>query len=325
MMNAYLSNSSDFLSKKWKFLLKWGVVIAAYVFLAHKLIHFTHYDQLFFWWQQLPALQFCWLVAVVVLLPLNWFLEALKWNFLTAHIQKTSLKTSLEAVLAGVSTGFFTPNRVGELVGRVLYLDTGNRKAGIALSVVNSLTQNLVMAIFGIPACLILFYSTKNAFVLDMECFLWIALLFLALSLALYFSLPKVIRYVAQTAIAKRISDFTVGVSMHSRNDLFRIIGVSMLRYFVFCLQFFLMLRFFGIHLQVYEALIAIPTNYLLVTFLPSLAFSEVAVRSSSAVLVIGLFSGQVVNIALAGICIWAINFIVPMLIGSAMMIRRKV
>ena len=85
------------------------------------------------------------------------------------------------------------------------------------------------------------------------------------------------------------------------------------------------MLRFFNIELTPFQALMAIPTTYLFVTFTPSLAFSEVAIRSSYAVLVIGAFSGQIVNIALAGVCIWAVNFIIPMLVGSALMIRKSV
>ena len=84
------------------------------------------------------------------------------------------------------------------------------------------------------------------------------------------------------------------------------------------------MLQFFGIELSYWQALVAIPTNYLFVTFTPSLAFSEATVRSSFAVLTIGAFSGQTVNIALAGMCIWMLNFVVPMLIGSVVMVRKN-
>ncbi|MFT3752727.1 MAG: lysylphosphatidylglycerol synthase domain-containing protein [Paludibacter sp.] len=313
-----------FLQANWELILKWVVVLAACLFLTHKLIYFSEYDRLLSWWRQMPLAQSWWLVAVVALLPVNWLVEALKWNLLTAPLQKLSLKTSVRAVLAGISTGFFTPNRVGELMGRVLYLDAGNRKAGVALSIVSSLTQNLVMAIFGIPAFVILFYSTTNVFAINMQYFLLSVLAFLVLFLALYFSLPKLSRYFAQTKIAAGVRGFADGLALHSRSGLFRIVGVSMLRYIVFCLQFFLMLRFFGVQLQLSEALIAIPAHYLIVTFLPSFAFSEAAVRSSSAVLIVGLYSGLVANIALAGICVWAVNFIVPMLVGLMLLAPGK-
>ena len=82
------------------------------------------------------------------------------------------------------------------------------------------------------------------------------------------------------------------------------------------------MLRFFGVNLAPIQALIAIPANYLFVTYTPSIAFSEAAVRSSYAILFIGAFSTQLVGIALAGVCIWVVNFILPLFLGSIVMLR---
>ncbi|HEY6913712.1 MAG TPA: hypothetical protein VI413_03465, partial [Paludibacter sp.] len=174
------------------------------------------------------------------------------------------------------------------------------------------------------PACFIYFYSTTNMLEIDIENFLLVLMVFLFLSVLLYFYLPKLSQYLAKTNIASKVSSFTTGLSAYKRVDLIKIVGVSLFRYFVFGSQFFLMLHFFGIQLQPLEALIAIPTNYLFVTFSPSVAFSEAAIRSSYAVLFIGSYSGQVINIALAGISIWAVNFVIPMLIGSLIMVGRK-
>jgi hypothetical protein len=90
----------------------------------------------------------------------------------------------------------------------------------------------------------------------------------------------------------------------------------SLLRYFVFCFQFYAVLQFFSIDLELWQALLAIPTNYLFVTITPSMAFSETAIRSSYAMIFIGFFSNQIINIALAGTTIWIINFGLPMLAG---------
>jgi len=103
-----------------------------------------------------------------------------------------------------------------------------------------------------------------------------------------------------------------------------QIMLISLGRYVVFCTQFFFMLRFLGVDLSMEQALISIPTSYLFVTFTPSFAFSDVAVRSSYAVLVIGVFSGQVVSIALAGACIWLVNFVIPLLVGLVVLAKQK-
>jgi len=324
--NNHIESQSQALSfnRHWVSWMKWAFLILAYLFLAYKLITFTHYGELLKWWCQMPLLQCWWLAAVVMLLPINWLLEAFKWKMLTAGVEKINLFRAMKGVLAGISTGFFTPNRVGELVGRVIYLNAENRKAGVTLSVVNSLTQNLVMAGCGVPAALAFFYFTTNTLAIDFENFILIMLAVVLVFGLIYLELPKLSRFLGESSIALSIADFTGCLADYSRFDLFKIMLISLVRYAVFCVQFFMILRFFGIDLDYTEALIAIPTTYLFVTFSPSFAFSEAAVRSSYAVLFIGAYSGQVVNIALAGVSVWAINFIVPMLVGSLLLAKSE-
>jgi hypothetical protein len=265
-----------------------------------------------------------WLAGVFALLPLNWYLEALKWKALTSHVQKIKLYTSVNAVLSGISTGFFTPNRVGELVGRVAFLKPENRKAGVTLCVVNSLTQNLVMALCGIPACILFFSYTAGKMQPDIIHFISITMTGILITGVIYFTLPRWSQLLQKSRLYDQIKPFTNCLAGYKPEDLLLITGISFFRYMVFCVQFFFMLHFFGIQLAIPAALLAIPTNYLFVTFTPSLAFSEAAVRSSYAVLIIGVLSCQVVNIALAGVCIWAVNFAIPMLVGSVVMWRKK-
>ena len=304
--------------------LKVLILVASWSFLAYKLITFTQYDDLALQWKLMPFIRLGWLAGVSALLPLNWYLEALKWKMLTSPVQKIELKASVRAVLSGISTGFFTPNRVGELVGRVAFLKPENRKAGITLCLINSITQNLVMAFCGIPACIFFFLSTSGRLKPDILHFILLTMIGILMIGFIYAMLPQWSRRIKKSRLSFKIRTFTDCLSGYRLKDLLHITGVSLFRYIVFCTQFYFMLRLFGIELTVMSALLAIPTNYLFVTFTPSLAFSEVAVRSSYAVLIIGAFSGQVVNIALAGVCIWTVNFALPMLAGSVVMMREK-
>ena len=298
--------------------------ILSIAYLMYKLVTFQQYAELAGQISQMHESHAWWLVGVIALLPLNWLLEAMKWRMLTSRVQKISLKTAVKAVLSGISTGFFTPNRVGELVGRIAFLDPEHRKAGVTLSIINSLTQNIVMALYGIPAC-ILFFSYTSGLQQDIIRYVSITLIGILVVGIIYFTMPRWSRQLKSGSLSVRIKTFTDCLSVYNLKDLIHILVVSLFRYVVFCMQFYFMLRFFNIALTPWQALISIPTTYLFVTFTPSLAFSEAAVRSSFSVLVIGAFSDQVVNIALAGICIWAINFIVPMLIGSVVMIKKSV
>jgi len=309
----------------WVSLLKWIVLPAAFSFLAYKLATFNQYNDLIAQWKQLPLSQFWWLTGVFVLLPLNWLLEAAKWKQLVSTVQILNLGDALKGVFAGISTGFLTPNRVGELVGRVMYLNADNRKAGVTLSVLNSLTQNIILVLCGVPALVLFLRASQGKIELNSTLYLIILAVSLLIFGLIYFMLPRFSRLLKQSRYSEKIKVFTDCLSAYNKQDLLRIMLISLGRYLVFCTQFFFMLRFMGVELSVWQALISIPTTYLLVTFTPSLAFSEVAVRSSYAVLVIGVFSGQVVSIALAGMCIWLVNFVIPMLAGAVVLAGRKV
>jgi hypothetical protein len=306
--------------KGWSYLF----LILSYSFLGYKLLTFNQYPELLQQWRQLPASNFWWLSGVFLLLPFNWLLESVKWKMLTAHIQQISLKTAIKGVLAGISSGFFTPNRVGELVGRIVYLSPENRKAGTTLSLLNGLSQNLIMTLCGIPACLLFFATTTNQITPNYKFYLLILLVFLVVSGLFFFFMPQLNSWMQKRKFWSKTMQFTDCLSEFTPKELTKIMGVSLIRYAVFCFQFYWMLGFFGVQLSSWQAFIAIPTNYLFVTFTPSLAFSEATVRGSYAVLTIGAFSGQVVSIALAGMSIWLINFVVPMLVGSVIFARKK-
>jgi hypothetical protein len=311
-------------SKGWLNLLKWIVLPAAFLFLAYKLFTFKQYDDLIAHWKRLPLSQFWWLVGVFVLLPANWLLEAFKWQQLVLKVQTIHLRNALKGVLVGITTGFLTPNRVGELVGRVMYLNPDNRKAGITLSLVNSLTQNIIMVLCGIPACVLFVNAYQKSTEINTVLYLWLLAAGLAVSALIYFFLPQASRLLSKSRHSEKLKAFTDCLAFYTRQDLLLIMLISLGRYIVFCTQFFFMLRFFGIDLTTWQALISIPTTYLFVTFTPSFAFSDVAVRSSYAVLVIGVFSNQVVSIALAGACIWLVNFVIPLLVGLVVLARGK-
>lgn len=302
--------------------IKWLFVIAAFSYLAYKLISFDRYDEFLEQWRQTPASRFWWLTVVFALLPVNWLMESVKWKLLVAPVQRLSFAESLKGVLAGIATGFFTPNRIGDLVGRIAFLKPDSRIPGITLSLVSSLTQNITIMLCGIPAC-ILFFSRERGDNHIGHYILLCVVLLLVLGV-FYFSLPFLAKKLGETKLGKKIHDFIDFLSNYSLRYLLRVMLVSIVRYAVFSFQFYCMLRFFSVDLTAWQALLSIPLYYLFVTFTPSLAFSEAAVRASYAMMVIGAFSPQTVNIALAGMAIWFVNWALPLVAGSVVLLRSK-
>ena len=60
--------------------------------------------------------------AVIVMVFINWGLEARKWQVLLEPIQKMSFIRAFKSVLGGLALSLNTPNRMGEYGGRILYV-----------------------------------------------------------------------------------------------------------------------------------------------------------------------------------------------------------
>ncbi|HLP05048.1 MAG TPA: lysylphosphatidylglycerol synthase domain-containing protein, partial [Paludibacter sp.] len=262
-----------------------------------------------------------WLVAVLLLMPVNWMLEALKWKMLVVVVSEISFGNAVKAVLSGITTGFSTPNRLGEFLGRVASLHVDDRRPGFTLSMLNSLSQNIVMALAGIPAAIVFFTCQSGSTSFNWHLYLVLVVSCLVLLLLFYFSLPGISRWLQIQKPASKMLVYTDCLSGFSLLGLIRVMVVTFFRYTVFCFQFYCMLLCFGVRPEPLQALIAIPASYLFVTFTPSWAVSEAAIRGSYAVVFVGGFvSGHDLPIMLAGISLWMLNFVLPMFAGSVLL-----
>src|SRR5215203_3240268 len=74
-------------------------------------------------WHQIRAsfqsTKILYLVFAVLLIPVNWGIEALKWQLSVRHIYPIRFHQAFKAVLSGVSFSVTMPNRVGEYLGRI--------------------------------------------------------------------------------------------------------------------------------------------------------------------------------------------------------------
>ncbi|MFX7845089.1 hypothetical protein ABTK14_22820, partial [Acinetobacter baumannii] len=77
------------------------------------------------------AKQWLLLSLVIVMMFINWGLEAVKWQYLMSNIQPVSFGKAYKAIFAGQAFAFNTVNSVGEFLGRMFYLDDGNRLRSI--------------------------------------------------------------------------------------------------------------------------------------------------------------------------------------------------
>ena len=86
---------------------------------------------------------------VVLLMVVNWVLESFKWQYLARTLVKISVWESIEAVFCGLTWAIFTPNRIGEYGGRVMFLPNRKRIHCVVAMAVGSFGQNVITNITG--------------------------------------------------------------------------------------------------------------------------------------------------------------------------------
>jgi uncharacterized membrane protein YbhN (UPF0104 family) len=96
------------------------LVVVAIGYLAYKFnnYHQQNYGQLFI--DILAKGNISLLIFACLLIMLNYGLEAKKWQILLSPLQKVSWLNALKSILAGITISIFTPNRTGEVIGKVV-------------------------------------------------------------------------------------------------------------------------------------------------------------------------------------------------------------
>lgn len=257
--------------------------------------------------------------AVVLLIPLNWGIEVLKWRFSMKDLHPLSWAQSAKATLAGASISMWMPNRIGEYVGKLFYLPLRKKADGLGASLLVSYTQFIANLLLGVLVLLPL----ANRLGPELYNIISIGLpaAFVLIILAGLFIVK------ARIKIGKRNPLHVVKglINLFQNYPLIRIvqmIGISMLRFAVFSVQFALLLRLFGAENPFSEMLLFIPLIFALQTVIPASAISGLGIRGALSVYFLSIV-GMAEAIILAGTyTLWLVNVLFPGLVGYFFLIK---
>ena len=203
-------------------------------------------------------------IVVVFMMLLNWFLEALKWRFLIAKIEKVSIKRSLRAIFSGITVSAFTPNRVGEYGGRVFCLEKADRIQAVLITVIGSMAQLLTTIIFGSIGLLYLpSYQSDFSLFFDKVSFAYpvfafILILLNVLLVLLFLNVSVLTNVLTKISFLKKFEKYSGVFSFYSFEELLKVLGYSVARYAVFTTQFFILLQLFDVQILYADAIILI-------------------------------------------------------------------
>ena len=331
--------------------IKVAIMLCAYGYLIYTLVNFQYYNEFADGFRHIDANRIIYLVGALLLIFANWTFEALKWKSLLTNLQPSTFGFALKSVLIGLTAGFFTPNRIGEPAGRAMLLQDSNRLQGIALMLVGVMGQTFASLIYGLVGGMGLLNLHPHISFIPMGMWFGIGIFLLVTISLVYFllpcwgkwiltgSYPAFIRFMWEIrtgllridAITNGVKSIVNGLKPYlnatlsvSYPTLLKVTLYSLIRYGVYCLQYFFMLRFFDIQIDTLTTLLVIPLNYLVVSATPSISFSEIGVRGSCAILLLGAFTDNTLGLSLAAISVWFINYVCPMLTGSVLLLLQK-
>jgi len=314
-------------SKLLRYVIITIVLILSYGFITYKIIHFEELNSFDFRQFLITPLSFFFLFVILMLMVVNWAIETYKWQMLIHKIQHFSFTNSFKAVLVGITVGVFTPNRVGEIGGRIAFLEKGKRTSGAFASAIGSLAQFIATIIMGVGGFILflLFFPDKTQINTYFNKFSAIALfLVLALLVWSYYNVRKIIPLLIKIPFLKKKSEQIQYLSNETGKFLSLVLFLSTIRYLVFFLQFFLLLNLFNADINLLEGFVSISITYLFMTIIPTTTLLELGLRGSLAIIFIGLFSENILGIVLASFFIWIINIAIPAVVGTFYLIKPK-
>lgn len=247
-------------------------------------------------------------IIVLLLMPLNWFLEIIKWKKLCKPLGNVSLKSAASGVLSGLSFSFITPHGWGDYFGRIMVLNYEDRGKLVGALFFGKMTQLFITVIAGILG--IIMFVEVWPFL-----YLWYFVIFLVVAALIAFN--KTIYKLIKPYLF-RIRYFFKIIKTYSAKLILEVTGLSLLRYLVFTLQFLLIMKILDVDLSIIVIISGITWIFLVKSIIPSFNFlSDLGIREVGAVMFFENYMTDTGPVISATFIIWIINILMPAIFGS--------
>lgn len=311
--------------KIFSYLLKATILVLAGIFIYNRVNNNANLRQFETLIQHISRNQVIVTMSLMIaLMIVNWVLESFKWQFLSRRLAKVSIWEAIEAVFCGLTWAIFTPNRIGEYGGRVMFLPNRKRIHGVFAMAVGSFGQNVITNVTGLLAGLWFIYYFLN---INIWLYLIIALssvLFLALLLIFYFNIKWLVGLMDKLSFLRKYHRFFDIMGRYAKSELLTVIVYSLARFFVFSLQYYLVIHLLIPTIPVFEMMMTVIVFIFIQSAMPSLDLLDIGVRSFTAAHLFLYVTNQQLAIIAAVSSIWLINLIIPAILGSVFVLKLR-
>ena len=244
-------------------------------------------------------------IVLLLLMSMNFLIESIKWHQVVAKNNPISILKSIRSVFVGQSFAFFTPNRIGEYAGRTLFLNEGNKLLGMAQMAWASYAQLLITILIGSFALMIHlpFYPWLQ----------WASPILGIVATGLFFYRKE------WKGWAGKLTILQIPTSTK-----FKLLGLSLIRYIVFMLQYIWAAYMLGMLINPVDLAVSIAILFLCLSILPTISITELVIRGQLLLIILAPFYQIKIMIISLSTLIWAINFLLPAIIGAFLLIGYR-
>ncbi|WP_407453748.1 lysylphosphatidylglycerol synthase domain-containing protein [Methanobrevibacter sp.] len=266
------------------------------------------------------------ILLAFLLVSVNIYLEGIKWKVQLKPIEDISKWKSFLSIFTGMTSGMFFPNRMGNFLGRIFMLEKGDRIKAAMVTIVGGMAQMIATVSIGLLASI---FFVNKYFIL----ILIASILIIATLLIMYFNihLLKYFQFLIPKKFKEKTKEYFEIFSLYKKKELLMILTFSFLRYFLYTLQFVLLIWAFNIPLNYLEAMIPISLTYLLMMVIPFITITEIAVRGSVSILVFekwltlnNISTSYGMMVFSASSLLWIFNIAIPAVFGLFLIHRFK-
>lgn len=261
---------------------------------------------------------------VVLLMVVNWVLESLKWQYLTRQLVKITAWEAIEAVFCGLTWAIFTPNRLGEYGGRVMFLPNRKRIHGVFAMAVGSFGQNVITNVLGLTALTWFAYTFHPINIWAEEGLSLVAISFMVLLVVFYFHIRWLVILLNKIGFLRKYHRFFDIMGRYKTEELMKIMWFCLARFFVFSFQYYLVIHLLMPDIPVIPMMMMVFILFFIQSALPSLDLLDVGVRSMTASAFFVYITDQKLAVIAAVSAIWLINLIIPAILGSVFVLKLK-
>jgi hypothetical protein len=280
-----------------------------------------------------PSGERAWMFWLVILLVfVNWGIEAKKWKLLITPVQKLNLFTAFKSVLSGVALSLNTPNRIGEYGGRILYIKEGSRIKAVSLSIAGSISQLIITLVMGCGGLIYLLYFQQQHVgpVMGLSIFwikvlLFISVIVTGILILFFFRLSWLTKLVEKIPAAQKMIKYINVLEEFTPKLLLRLLSLSFFRYIVFVIQYILLLQVLHVDILWLDGFWVISILFLVLAIVPSFAIADLGIRGKFSTELLSVYSANTVGIIGTTFGIWFINLFIPAILGSIFIIGIKI